>query len=58
MMVKTLIRGQNGEFTSKLLEIMNMHAAIALLDRETTQQLQIIARESQLTQFNKSLGAK
>ena len=37
VMAKPMIREQNGDFTSNLLEIMSMHAATPFLDRETTQ---------------------
>ena len=37
VMAKPIIKEQNGDFTSNLLEITSMHAATAFLGRETTQ---------------------
>ena len=49
MMVKPIVRRQNGEFTSNLLEIINFHAATALLERQHRTS-QVTAQESQLMQ--------
>ena len=37
VMENSMIRRQNGEFTSNLLEITNMHAATAILEQTNIQ---------------------